>query len=379
MNFRKSEMSAMEDDNQPLVDPFLIVNEELHDLICQHFTGKEAMELSTVSKQWNFNIGVSPAAMKKIMLVYDLRPWKSSSRDVTPILTSQRRYYNVKLKGLSIPRRTPSCSDQLQVVEKISGSVKDLEVVASTIGDIGLKFPKLQVLKFCYEMSWSSIRSILNGITASKLKVLEMGKIEDMQYFKDFLMKCNKMENFGLYDFERVHCFFKTEAATFPFKLKKFTMVSFNVFEWTPDMLTNFEKFLQTQSSSLQCLQFVRCNKNHLEASLKLLTSLKKLVICYPITTDFQLPVNSSVESLICCFNDDSLQSILTPLPNLKSLAVTQIVTINMVDTIASFAMNLRSVTYGYGFIKVEEYYEALKIQRPEVNQQIQWTSNANN
>jgi len=52
-------MSAMEIDDQPLVDPFLIVNEELHDLIYQHFTGKEAMNLSTVSKQWKYNIGVS--------------------------------------------------------------------------------------------------------------------------------------------------------------------------------------------------------------------------------------------------------------------------------------------------------------------------------
>jgi len=43
-------MSAMKVD-QPLVDPFLIVNEELHDLICQHFTGKEVKDLSKVSKQ----------------------------------------------------------------------------------------------------------------------------------------------------------------------------------------------------------------------------------------------------------------------------------------------------------------------------------------
>jgi len=374
MNFRKSEMSAMEVDNQLLVDPFIALSVYVHDLIWQHFTGKEAMDLSTVSKQWNYNIGVSSAAMIKIMLVYD-----AASKDVTPILTSQRRYYDVKLKGLSIPRKTRSCSGQLQVVEKISGSVKDLEVVESTIGDFDLAFPKLEVLKYCDNMlCGSSIRSILNGVTASKLKVLEMRNVYDIQYLKKILMKCNKLEEFKLGGLSTALWFFASEAATFPFKLKKFT-ISFYFPEWTPNMLTYFEKFLQTQSSLLQCLRLLSCNTNLLAASLKLLTSLKELEIYYPIASDFRFPVNSSVGSLICLnCSVDSLQSILTALPNLKSLTVANyiIITSNMIDTIASFALNLHTVVYQKCNINVEEYYEALKIQRPEVNQQIQWTSN---
>jgi len=81
-------MSAMKVD-QPLVDPFLIVNEELHDLICQHFTGKEVKDLSKVSKQWKYDIGVSPAAMKKIRFVYNTKSLGFASKDVTAILTSR--------------------------------------------------------------------------------------------------------------------------------------------------------------------------------------------------------------------------------------------------------------------------------------------------
>jgi len=44
-----SKINEMEVDE--LKDPFLIVNEELHDLIYQHFTGNEVMNLSKVSKQ----------------------------------------------------------------------------------------------------------------------------------------------------------------------------------------------------------------------------------------------------------------------------------------------------------------------------------------
>jgi len=368
-------MSAMEIDDQPLVDPFLIINEELHDLICQHFTGKEVITLSTVSKQWKYNIGVSPAAMKKIKLVYDTQSSGFSSKDVTAVLTSERCYYNVKLYWLSIPKRTRSCYEQFQVVEKIAPWVKNLEVYNSTIGDIGLKFPKIEK----FELIRSSINPISNGITPNKLKALViLLTAEEMQSYNEFLTKCSKLQELCIYNSSSVS-FFETEAA-FPFKLKTFKFCS-NNYPMKPSVIVNFEKFLLSQSSSLQCLKLIYCNIEYMVAALKTLSLLKELdLFNLPALEELRLTVNHSVEILtLHDFDNLNLLELLVALPNLKILKLYWNKRYNSdIDMIASIAMNLREVTFEGSFEDVEEYYATFRQNNPNANQQIQWTVDRN-
>jgi len=374
MIFRKSEMSAMEVDNQPLVDPFLIVYEELHDLIYQHFTGKEAMELSTVSKQWKYNIGVSPAAMKKIALVYDAETPRSK-KDVTAFLTSERRYVNAKLENLNI-LRTTTRNQQLQydVVEMIAPWVKDLNVEFSTIGDIDLKFPRVEKL----ELTWSSNKQILDCITPNKLKTLVIildYEEEEMQQIKDFLTKCSKLQELHVFD-SSTDCLWVAGAA-FPFKLKTF-MFSSNYASKTPNVISNIVKFLLSQSSSLHCLMLCRCAMDLVEAALKSLPLLKELELSnLTASTPRQLTVNSSIEKLTLFSQPRRLVEFLAPLPNLKILKLQWLYNTE-INVIASTAMNLREVAFQRSRVNVEEQYAAFQQANPNVNQQIQWTTDRN-
>jgi len=377
MNF--SEMSSME--MQQLMDPFLIINEELHDLIYQHFTGEEVKKLSEVSKGWKYGIGISTAAMKKILFSYEptmsmLFNWE----DVEQFFQlSQRRYYNVKLFSVYIPKRTRSHYEQFQVVEKISGSVRFLEIgYFCSIGDVGLQFPKLE--KIGLEMSWSSSRPILGGVTASKLKRLdiELDDEDDLLQFQGFLMKCNKLEEFSLSDHRSEHSIFGA-GLTFPFKLKKFSMdtIKWNTL-WTPTALQKFEKFLKSQSSSLQVLKLHYCTYDLLEIALKSLTLLKDLNLYMTFKPRQLMAVNTSVESLNLRSNSPALQSPIIPvLPNLQTLNIGWIHK-NTIEVIASTLMNLRSVIYFYSDMNVIQYYTTFRQMNPNVNQNIQWTRETN-
>jgi len=360
-------MSAMEIDNRLLVDPILIVNEELHDLIYQHFTGKEVMGL-TVLKTWRKSIGVSPAAMKKIALVYDADTPRSK-KDVTAILNSERHYSNVMLQNLKIPRRTTR-NQQLQcnVVEKIAPWVKDLCVHNSRIGDIRLQFPNVERLI----LIGSNIKPILDGVTPNKLKTLWIDlHYKEAQPFKDFLMKCSKLKELRMVGFDLAHVF-ENEAA-YLFKLKTFELSP----NYESISIPNFGKFLLAQSSSLQRLILRYNNMEFVESALKLLPLLKELELHYLNASEaLQLTVNPSVEILSLFYHNDSVQDLLTAIPNLKTLKLSNINSNTEINTIAATAMNLREVTYKYSDLNVEDHYKTFRQTNPNANQQIQWTIN---
>jgi len=367
-------MSAMEIDDQPLVDPFLAVNEELHDLICQHFTGKEVKDLSTVSKQWKYSIGVSPGAMKKIALVYVSR--YNRSKDMTEILTSERRFVNVKLGLVKIPRITRN--QQLQVVEKISPWVKDLEVNHSLIGDVGLRFPKVERLNVLQMANFTT--SIINSVNATKLKVLCICLMydKDIQPIVDFLMKCKNLEELHLMCYQKAYIL----DTKFPFKLKSFVFDHYLPLE-TPD-LPSYEKFLQAHST-LQYFQLHEYTTDTLRIALKSLPLLKKLKLSSTLSimpVVRQLPLSPSVLHLECQkISPNALSVVLAALPNLRCLQLDQMCN-KMIQVIASNAMNLNETffkIYSETFVSktssidVINYYETLKLRLPNINQQIQF------
>jgi len=283
---------------------------------------------------------------------------------------SERRYYNVKLWAVNIPKRTRSNYEQYQVVEKISESVRVLRVYNSTIGDIGLKFPKLEELFVPYKMSWKSTKQILNGVTASKLKSF-IGKTlkSESNELKAFLMKCNKLENLFIMDSTK-NGFFEAEAL-FPFKLK---VLFLNANFFTASMLPNFEKFLRSQSSSLEYSLILNFNTDIVEIVLKSLPLLKFVgLLMHNELEPRELPLNTSVMKLFVKSNISFLSIILAALPNLRTLVFDEIDDIHMVDIISS-SMNLQNVHYKKSNVDVAEYYATFRQMNPNVNQIIQWT-----
>jgi len=389
MNFRNSKMSEMELENQPLEvavepleDPFLALGVDvIHEHIYQYLTGNDVKRMLMVSKQWKLNIGASPTAMKKIWLNYDTNSNCSrslQSLDIEAILSSECRFYYVKLRNLNISDGKES--QHFQLLEKISGSVrelhvggsvKDLKVGGSVIDDVELSFPRLERLSLLGLLSWSTMKSILHSITADQLKQLYIANFCADPRFRAYLMRCNKLEDLTLYGDLQTFSFLKSEGV--PFKLKKFSFYTSSYAEFmTPATLSTIKKFLRTQSSSLQRLEIFCCSLDVVNIALKSLPLLKELKVYKP-SGSRKLFVNTSVEVLSLIYTDPRyVSSLLTALPNLTALKITLIDHHSYIDLIA-MSMNLRRVTYSSSFFNVNQHYAMLMEMNPNINQNIEW------
>jgi len=260
------------------------------------------------------------------------------------------------------------------LLEKISGSVRELHLGGSVIDDVELSFPRLEKLSLLGLSIGSTMKSFLHSIAASKLKQLYIGNLwpANFRLLTNFLKKCNKLEDLAMYGDLLKFSFLDSEEA-FPFKLKKFSFyTSFYAEYMTPEDLSIIDKFLRTQSSSLQRLEIFCCSLDIVDIALKSLPLLKELQVYKP-TGSRKLFVNTSVESLSLIYSDPGyVSTLLTALPNLTALKLTLIDHHSYIDLIA-MSMNLRRVSYSSSYFNVNQYYAALKQSNPHINQNIEW------
>jgi hypothetical protein len=125
------------------VDPLEIIPFDCHDLLLQHFRGKEVLQLLTVAKKWNLVIGSSSKTMSKIKL----KPSRLiTDADLSILLESDRKYQTVQLQF--------ECPSRLQrealLIPKFSSSLIELKASIykqQQVSIQNLSFPKLKKLK----------------------------------------------------------------------------------------------------------------------------------------------------------------------------------------------------------------------------------------
>jgi hypothetical protein len=112
-------------DGDSSTNPFFKLHEDVHPFVLQHLTGKEVLDLFTVSSNWYQAISESPAAFKKVQLCFFESSAKDpTSQEVTALLESDRKYQNVNADFRYI-----SIADQkLLLLQRFSQSLVNLEI-----------------------------------------------------------------------------------------------------------------------------------------------------------------------------------------------------------------------------------------------------------
>jgi hypothetical protein len=185
------------------LDPLEQIHSDLHNLIFQHFKGKDVMKLSKVATNWYLILGKSQIAMSKIQLSFVVRPKTRQVGDA--LLTSQRRYSNIvflcHLKSNAMQRfnNLKAFADSIEHLE-IGKILNDLlEMLEETIPDSNsIRFPKLKSLNLIgyTKSSMSFAQWILDRSNKEEFR-----KIHLPQYFSEMIkmaLQMPKLKFFGI-------------------------------------------------------------------------------------------------------------------------------------------------------------------------------------
>lgn len=128
-------------------DPFVELHSDVHDMILQHFRGKDVLELFKVSKEWNQRTVNSAKMLQKIKLNL-----KDPSRAaVTLLLKSQRHHRNMKFQCLFLTnsKRKLMLMTNFPLIVELEINIKNR--VLKNLDLKRLEFPHLRKLRFVCE------------------------------------------------------------------------------------------------------------------------------------------------------------------------------------------------------------------------------------
>jgi hypothetical protein len=357
------------------MDPFRMLF-DVHELIYQHFSLADIMNVSQVAKQWNRNAGNSSACMRKIYLKFEPTTVNEPTPEaVGAILKSDRKYRKLKFDC-----RYPS----LEVLEKFAGTVEVLKLEGIsyeyTMGEV--KFPKLKSLKIGEDIPSRVVDKIFGGV--------EHGNIKKLSIFCEFTPSiANFLKNYhGIIDLmlnKHLHPMFDS-ANIETLKLSK-AILWFNFYRNIDEVKkNNIKKFLKSQEPSLVHVEhfpFLSA-PDQLEMLIAImnLSNLKVIELNTLLQSSINfasIPISTSIEAVR--LNTLQPKPLLEKMPNLKILLWDfsyEEEAEEVIEMIVTTCMNLKKLY----FIKDEDEdemeihaaYEELKLDDElEMNREIEF------
>jgi hypothetical protein len=253
-----------------------------------------------------------------------------------------------------------------------------------------LRLPRLKVLKLTY--THSNVRNILitssSSLTKLKLKMesplrwSETQKVdqESIVQIRNCIEKNQDLEDLELHGSVQYNTFFDedfSEAVKFQLKsLKVKTGMRLALISEKNER--NFLNFLKTQSNSLQNFFIDVCRPNIIQHAFNFMPA----VTCFHIDVmmmndykvrDLKLNLNENIVDLKIPYVSqlEDIKAFLEVAPNLKSLFVAHL-SHEAMEFIAWNLMSLAELKFRYDEIDCEGFYEQLKDDYPDVNQNIQ-------
>jgi hypothetical protein len=357
------------------MDPFIIIDPFLHELVLQHFTGSEVLETaSLVSPDWSEIVGESKTCMNKVKFLYQV--WRHQFYSSTEVfqcaVDSWRRYQHVVVElGVNDDSR-----QFWKFLESHCGSVVSLKienVQKHSQRDFEIKFPNLETFR-AFAIDEKALITILKGTEKLKDLFVFTGEVSVDQLVIDSLISCletnKRLEELYLKNMNFLKIF--EEELSVKFRLK-----SLKLLNTTTDnsVASNIEiillKFLTQQSSSLETFFFEFSSEQVSEMAfggLPAVTSLGLLNVSTAI-----LEKNLKIKNLEIPFTEDfpSIKKFIDASPNVEALFVAN-VTNELIDYLAWNFMKLTYLNFKMIGVEVEEYYEALKNEHSDVNQEIE-------
>lgn len=359
------------------MDPFQVIDPFLHELILQHFNASEVLKsLSLVSVDWSEIVGKSKKCMNKVRFIYQV--WRNQYFTAEEVFTcvqnSSRKYQHVETELefsddlKKFWKFIETCSSSLVTLklENIRKPFDSCEALA--------EFPNLEVL-VAYGLDANALTTILKS--TRKLKIIYICSSDltmDAEVIRSLtlcLQNNPNLQNIYLKNVNFVKIFEKPFEANLQLKsLKLMNTSPQNTI--SSSIEENLLKFLDQQKSTLETFFFEFENENVLEFMFN--NNLPCLVsIGLPNVPTARLQINPRITNLEIPYTDElsEIRKIIDATPNLRKLFVGT-VTNELVEHLAWRFMKLEELNFKMIGLEVEEYYEKLKEDHPEVNQNIE-------
>lgn len=376
------------------MDPLERVSPDIHYLILQHLDVKDISEASTASSSWNQTIAESATCMRKIKI--SMKLWNSASGTkqqqtddkIKVLQSSVRPYRNICI----VCRFDKFLSQEFWNFLKLSSeTVTELNIKSIKLDTPSkIELPKLEILKLTYVPK--DIRNVLLASSRSikKLKIkLESPLIwnegprsdeESLDSVKSLLERNQTLEDLDLCGPEQYSSFFTEDfSGIVRFQLKSLKVkTAMRLSRISERNEQNFINFLATQSNCLESFFIDVCRRNVIQFVFNRMPALTSVHFDVMIMNDYQvkelnLKLNERIVDLRIPYinHQQDIKEFLSVAPNLVSLFVAHLSHETM-ELIARNLKNLKTLKYRYDEIDCEDFYDQLKDDFPEVNQDIE-------
>lgn len=375
------------------MDPLVKIPQDLHILVFQHFSVTEILEFSEISQEWFEKLAKSKCLKK---MKFSLKSWRflkgtrqQQTEEKTQVLRNSIRQYQSVAIDCRFDR---NLSEEFwKFLEFAAPFVRELKIRSIKLDSPKVfPLPKLKVLKLTYISS--DIRNILltssNSLTKLKLKMesplkwnetlsVDQGSIMAV---RGCMEKNQDLEELELHGSVQYNTFFDgdfSEVVKFRLKtLKIKTGMRLALISERNEQ--HFLNFLETQSSSLQNFFIDVCRPNVIQQAFNQMPSVTSFHIDVMMMSDYkvrdlELNLNERIVDLKIPYVShlEDIKAFLEVAPNLRSLFVAHL----SHETMEFIAWNLMSLTelkFRYDEIDCEGFYEQLKDDHPDVNQNIE-------
>ncbi|CRK90880.1 CLUMA_CG004570, isoform A [Clunio marinus] len=301
--------------DQNKLDPLEGINNYLHPLIFQHLNMSEILCLSTVSRQWYYEIGMSEQCMNRMLLKINVIPPHGifSFKKLPSIKTKRQIYSKLTTVRKTTMRRYKYISINTNNVENISyQAIKLVMALAPSVVQmtlLNLKVPptrKLNSVKFP-----SLTKLIINNADPYVQRILFQGMTDliELRIYEHFdpdiqpILAClknnYKLKELYIWNTGIGDLFSTYEPDSFQFQLEDFSTGSEGII--SNEAETNLMKFLDSQKDTLTTF-FLRVGMSILRNSVVFgLFTLPNLVTLhinsYILLHRISIETNSSVKA----------------------------------------------------------------------------------
>lgn len=355
------------------MDPFETCWEELlQNLIVQHFSGKEVLELFKVSQEWNVLLSKSNKAMSMIELVIN-ESYTYSTRQVDVLESSDRLY-----RKMRFDRCRKNYKRKLNLIEKFSQSLVELEL-ALRRRDVDflprkVTFPKLTVLSLRGQVA-ATVETLFEDVrTLKKLAISKsLYKTRSSEYVH-WIIEQTKLKELIVYVRDD-DIFAHSLIAHAPFALNTL-LIQYG--EPCPILsLTarqNFNSFMLRMSSSLTTLHLDHCFQEDIKLIHRMLSLKNFSIRSLGIKEMNGLKIKPNVS--VVDFKHAIISKLLIGLfPNLEVLQ-TNYINKEDLEWVVKHSLNLKMLVVEDpccipAFDIIFEYYQHIKDTDPTYNRNI--------
>ena len=378
---RESNRKIVNSINLETFDPLVMIPEELHDLVIQHFDGNDVLKASEVSKDW-FNLTTaSKKCVSKLKLM--IISYKNISEkmklqmldDMKMLQDSARRYQHVQLTGDYNDRDTRwqlsmgmECANLLKAHAESITSLMIHDIRTNRYESEVIPLVNLEHLEYSGEDQgpFKHLHSLILTATCN-LKYLDAQAYD--QNLRECLKQNTKLEELRLSD-EMVKDLFVTDLADkIKFKLKNLISKTIENLRYNEH---NYIKFLASQGESLEFIKLHFTSSNVISTVFKEMKVLKRVELWdFKGGERYIEPTENVFQLELHYIPWDKMILLLRALPNLEWLRIDHL-NKHIVEFAANNLFKLKLIIYNKDSDQTSiEYYEELRLSTADVNKDI--------